>query len=83
MDVVVDFKFEDMANYQEVKFNNKEYEYSVYDEGSYKYVDDEMKLRMFYNNFIDKDLKASKSEGIIEHYRIKGYECKELKIETE
>ena len=42
-----------------------------------------MKLRMFYNNFTDEDLKASKSEGIIEHYRIKGYECKELKIETE
>lgn len=83
MDVVVDFKFEDMADYQEVKFNNKEYEYSVYDEGSYKYVDDEMKLRMFYNDFTDNDLKATKSEGIIEHYRIKGYECSELKIETE
>ena len=83
MDIVVDFKFEDMADYQEVKFNNKEYEYSVYDEGSYKYVDEEMKLRMFYNDFIDQDLKATKSEGIIEHYKTKGYECKELQIETE
>jgi hypothetical protein len=83
MDIVVDFKFNDMADYQKVKFNKKEYEYSVYDQGSYKYVDEEMKLRMFYNDFIDKKLKATKSEGIIEHYRIKGYECKELQIETE
>lgn len=82
IDIVVDFKFEKMEDYQDVKLNNKQYVYSVYGTGTFKYVDDSLMLRMFYNNFVDKELEND-DDKIIESYKIKGYECKEIEIEVE
>lgn len=75
IDIQVDYLFNDSSDYLEFKRNKKEYNYNLYKEGSYKYVDDENTLKYFYNNYNDNTLNNKKLENVIKDLENKGYKC--------
>ena len=76
MDIEVDYLFNDKSDYLSFKRNKKEFNYSLYKDGSYKYLDDEATLKMFYNNYKDDTLNNnSKLDDIINNLESKGYKC--------
>ena len=75
MDIEVDYLFNDKSDYLSFKRNKKEFNYSLYKDGSYKYLDDEAILKMFYTNYKDNDLKNDKLDDVINFYEGKGYKC--------
>lgn len=75
MDIEVDYLFNDKSDYLSFKRNKKEFNYSLYKDGSYKYLDDEAILKMFYTNYKDNDLNNDKLDDVINFYEGKGYKC--------
>lgn len=75
MDIKVDYLFNDRSNYLEFKRNKKEYNYNLYKDGSYKYVDDQNVLKFFYNSYNENTLNNKKLNDIIKELENKGYKC--------
>lgn len=76
MDIEVDYLFNDKSDYLTFKRNKKEFSYSLYEDGSYKYLDDEATLKMFYNNYKENNLNNNnKLKDVINILESKGYKC--------
>ena len=72
-DIEVDYLFNDSSDYLSFKRNKKEFNYSLYNDGSYKYLDDDSTLKMFYTNYKENTLNKTKLDDDIEYYESKGY----------
>lgn len=75
MDIEVDYLFNNNDEYFKYKKNKKEFNYSLYKDGTYKYSDGEKTLKMFYDNYKDENLQSDKVKEIINVYENKGYKC--------
>ena len=76
MDIEVDYLFNDRSDFLSFKRNKKEYNYSLYKDGSYKYLDDEALLKMFYTNYKENNLNNNnKLKDVINILESKGYKC--------
>ena len=75
MDIEVDYLFNNRSDYLSFKRNKKEFNYSLYKDGSYKYLDEEDTLKMFYTNYKDNNLKNNKLDNVIKDLESKGYKC--------
>lgn len=81
MDIEVDYLFNDRSDFLSFKRNKKEYNYSLYKDGSYKYLDEEDTLKMFYTKYKDNTLSEYKLKEVINNLESKGYKCKLIEKE--
>lgn len=81
--LIVSYKFNDEEEYFYFKNNNLEFNYSPYGKGTCKYIDTSDTLRMFYDNYKNKELDFDKMSSVIEFYELKGYKCIKIVEENE
>ena len=75
LNIEVDYLFDDQSDYLSFKRNKKEFNYNLYKDGSYKYLDKENTLKMFYTNYKEDSLNKDKLKDVISYYEGKGYKC--------